>query len=282
MAPAHAIRFNQAPPRSQAPFRSQAPPRFKVTKLAALKFKAKRPFKSAPRATRAKTPPPQEEILMSATLSDTITPNKVEETSSLSGRVNLEKLIAQLFKVQNRRDRHYSYKKRYKSRSRRYYRRYRYRYRYSNTSDTSDSFDSKSNHERRREISFRYLEGKKLFLSIAQKYSSVKIKYFKQIFFEIFQIKNFVKLTHMHIISVSDLNKNVSDHNYIIHYFHVYAIAIERFVHLEIKKELNETLHSYIIRLLRLSIIYRFDFILIYYLAFIIARIQIDQNVSTT
>ena len=77
----------------------------------------------------------------------------------------------------------------------------------------------------------------------------------------------------MHIISISDLNKNVSDYNHIIYYFHIYAIAIDRFAYLRIKKELNETLHLYVIRLLRLSIIYKFDFILIYYLVFITTRI---------
>ena len=77
----------------------------------------------------------------------------------------------------------------------------------------------------------------------------------------------------MYIISISDLNKNVSDYNYIIYYFYIYTIAIDRFIYLEIKKELNEVFHSYIIRLLRLSIIYRFDFILIYYLVFITTRI---------
>ena len=77
----------------------------------------------------------------------------------------------------------------------------------------------------------------------------------------------------MHIISISDLNKNISDYNYIIYYFYIYTIAIEYFIYLRIKKELNEVLYLYIIRLLRLSIIYKFDFILIYYLIFIIARI---------
>ena len=80
----------------------------------------------------------------------------------------------------------------------------------------------------------------------------------------------------MHITPISDLNKNVSDYNYIIHYFHIYAIVVDCFAYLNIKKELNEVLHSYIIRLLRLSIIYKFDLILIYYLIFIITRIQID------
>ena len=77
----------------------------------------------------------------------------------------------------------------------------------------------------------------------------------------------------MHIISTSDLDKNVSDYNYIIYYFHIYIVAIDYFTYLNIKKELNEVLHSYIIRLLRLSITYKFDFILIYYLAFITTRI---------
>ena len=77
----------------------------------------------------------------------------------------------------------------------------------------------------------------------------------------------------MYIISINNLNKNISDYNYIIYYFYIYAIAINRFIYLDIKKELNETLYSYIIRLLRLFIIYKFNFILIYYLVFIITRI---------
>ena len=77
----------------------------------------------------------------------------------------------------------------------------------------------------------------------------------------------------MYIISTSDLNKNVSDYNYIIYYFYMYIVAIDYFIYLNIKKELNKTLYSYIIRLLRLSIIYRFNFILTYYLVFVITRI---------
>ena len=53
----------------------------------------------------------------------------------------------------------------------------------------------------------------------------------------------------------------------------MYTIIVDRFAYLKIKKELNETLHLYIIYLLRLSITYRFEFILIYYLVFIITRI---------
>ena len=53
----------------------------------------------------------------------------------------------------------------------------------------------------------------------------------------------------------------------------MYAITINYFTYLNIKKKLNETFHLYIIRLLRLSITYRFDFILIYYLVFITTRI---------
>ena len=77
----------------------------------------------------------------------------------------------------------------------------------------------------------------------------------------------------MHITPISDLNKDVSDYNYIMHCFYIYAITIDRFIYLRIKKELNEVLYLYVIRLLRLSIIYKFDFILIYYLAFITTRI---------
>ena len=53
----------------------------------------------------------------------------------------------------------------------------------------------------------------------------------------------------------------------------MYIITIDRFTYLSVKKELNEILYLYIIRLLRLSIIYKFDFILIYYLVFITTRI---------
>ena len=77
----------------------------------------------------------------------------------------------------------------------------------------------------------------------------------------------------MYIISTSDLDKNISDYNYIIYYFYIYIIAINRFIYLSVKKELNKILHSYIIRLLQLSIIYKFNSILIYYLVFITTRI---------
>ena len=58
-----------------------------------------------------------------------------------------------------------------------------------------------------------------------------------------------------------------------MHYFYMYIIAIDYFIYLRVKKELNKTLYLYTIRLLRLSIIYRFEYILTYYLVFIITRI---------
>ena len=121
MAPAHATRSKKST--------KQTAPKSKVTK---------RPSKSAPRTTKTKTPPPREEILVSTTSSGTITPDEVEETPPPSARVDLDELIAQLSKVQNRRDRHHSHKKCHKSRSRRHHRRHRHRHRYSDTSDTSD------------------------------------------------------------------------------------------------------------------------------------------------
>ena len=100
MAPAYAIRSkesnNQAPSRSNVT--NQAPSRSKVTKVikqAALRSKVtKKASKSAPKATKAKTPPPRKEILISTTSLDIITPDEIEETSPLSTRVNIDKLIA--------------------------------------------------------------------------------------------------------------------------------------------------------------------------------------------
>lgn len=75
----------------------------------------------------------------------------------------------------------------------------------------------------------------------------------------------------MHTTPASDLDKDVSGHNYMMHCFHVYAVAVGRFAHFGIKEELNEALHTYAIRLLRLPMTYRFESILAYYLAFVTA-----------
>ena len=59
------------------------------------------------------------------------------------------------------------------------------------------SLDSKIEDESR--VSFLYKEGNKLFLKLYKRFRIVNIKYFKQIFYEIFKFKNLIKLVHDYI-----------------------------------------------------------------------------------
>ena len=61
----------------------------------------------------------------------------------------------------------------------------------------SSSSDSKTEDELR--VSFLYKEDNKLFLKLYKRFRTVNIKYFKQIFYEIFKLKNLIKLVHDYI-----------------------------------------------------------------------------------
>ncbi|KAF6227512.1 hypothetical protein HO173_012252 [Letharia columbiana] len=73
-------------------------------------------------------------------------------------------------------------------------------------------------------------------------------------------------------------DKDVNGHNHMMHCFLVYSVAVGRFAHMSVKEDLNEALHAYAIRLLRLPLTYKFDSILAYHLAFVTARIQGGQD----
>ncbi|KAF6225056.1 hypothetical protein HO133_010251 [Letharia lupina] len=270
VAPAAATRSKKAVKR--------VTPASKVTKKtsnAANKANKAPKAKKAPKATKAKTPPPREDILVHDTSSGTMSPDQVDETPPPTIKVDLQELIAQLSKVQEERNNRHPHEGRV-HKSRRHHRRHSrsHRHRHSNTSN-SDLFDSKSDWEERRGVPFRYIEDKKPFLSIAKRFRSVNVKYFKQIFFGTFKTKNFAKLAHIYTTPAKE-DKDVNGHNHMMHCFHVYSVAAGRFAHVSVKEGLNEALHAYAIRLLRLPITYRFNSILAYHLAFVTARIQGD------
>lgn len=262
MAPAAATRSKKATQQAVV-----ASPAAKVTKKKAPKAK---------KATKAKAlpppPPPRDDVIVEETSPGTLSPDEIEETPPPTARLSLDELIAQLSEVQKRREHRYRDGRVHKSRSH-HHRRRRHRH-----SDTSDSSDSDSDEEERRGIPFRHSEGKRPFLSIAEKFRSVEVKYFKQIFFGTFRVKYLPKLAHMHTTSAKDEDKEITGLNQMMHCFHVYAVAAGRFAHAGIKEELSEALHLYAIRLLRLSLTYKFDSILAYHLAFMTARIQGGQD----
>ncbi|KAF6238815.1 hypothetical protein HO173_003322 [Letharia columbiana] len=222
----------------------------------------KKTSKAANKAPKAETPPPREEIVVHETSPSTISPDEIEKTPPPTAKVDFQELIAQLSKVQEERDHRHRHEGRV-HKSRRHHHRYSrsHRHRHSDTSD-SDSSDSESGWEERRGVPFRHSEGKKPFLSIAERFRSVDVKYFKQVFFGTFKTKNFAKLAHMHTTPAKE-DKDVNGHNHMMHCFHVYSVAAGRFAHVSVKEDLNEALHSYAIRLLRLPITYRFDSILV-------------------
>ncbi|KAF6232539.1 hypothetical protein HO173_009207 [Letharia columbiana] len=180
----------------------------------------KRPPRRPTRPLRPRRPPkpkhlPREEIVVHETSSSTISPDEIEETPPSTVKVDLQELIAQLSKVQEERNHRHRHEGRvYKSRRHhhRHQHRQSHRHRHSNTSD-SNSSDSESDWEERRGVPFRHAEDKKPFLSIAETFRSVDVKYFKQIFFGTFKTKNFAKLAHMHTTPAKE-DKDVNGHNH--------------------------------------------------------------------
>ncbi|KAF6220462.1 hypothetical protein HO133_002894 [Letharia lupina] len=175
--------------------------------------KAAKKAPKAKKATKAKTPPPREEIVVYKTSSSTISPDEIEETPPSTVKVDLQELIAQLSKVQEERNHRHRHEGRvYKSRRHHHRHRRSHRHRHSNTSD-SNSSDSESDWEERRGVPFRHAEDKKPSLSIAETFRSVDVEYFKQIFFGTFKTKNFAKLAHMHTTPAKE-DKDVNGHNH--------------------------------------------------------------------
>ena len=136
---------------------------------------------------------------------ETVSPSVVEEVLPSSHRTSLNQQIAALIKnyetntashrFKSHRRSHYRFKSHHKSRHRfkSYYRRYDLFLEFSRFF----SLDSKIENESR--ISFLHKEDNKLFLKLYKRFRIVNIKYFKQIFYEIFKFKNLIKLVHDYI-----------------------------------------------------------------------------------
>ena len=75
---------------------------------------------------------------------------------------------------------------------------------------SSDNSGSDTEDDGRQKVSFIYNEGNKPFLTLAERYRAVDIKYFKQIFYGTFNPRNLPELARDHIdfIEVKDKKKD--------------------------------------------------------------------------
>lgn len=159
----------------------------------------------------------------------------------------------------------------HKSHSRRRYRRSRHYLSESNIdSETGD-----------RSIVFflHHEEGTQSFLDLASRFSTVQMKYFKQIFYKIFQPESLIKLSQEIIDrAVQKTSQKVKRMSHLLLYLEVYNQILLHFSAKALLNSLQQSLSQYRVRLLKMSVIYKFDFIRMYNAAFMRARILLDQN----
>lgn len=156
-------------------------------------------------------------------------------------------------------------------------RRHGHRYENSSSSDTEESDKSR--------VLFMHQEGKKPFLILHQHYRAVKIKYFKQIFFETFKPEHLTELAHNYrdrgFASTKNKDINIPESNEMIHLlrcFEVYDQTICNFAHPDIAAKLQIALSNYRITPFELALHYSFNTIRDYHYSFMTARIQTGQD----
>ena len=170
--------------------------------------------RSARRSAVSETP--SRDVTPEASISETsigtASPSVVEEAPSPSHRTSLNQQIAALVKnyktntprskshhashrSKSHRRSHHRFKSHYESHHR--FKSHHRRHDLFSESSRFSSSDSKIENESR--ISFLHKEDNKLFLKLHKRFRIVDIKYFKQIFYETFKLKNLIKLIHDYI-----------------------------------------------------------------------------------
>ena len=137
-------------------------------------------------------------------------------------------------------------------------------------------------------VSFLHHEGNRPFLTLYEHYPAVNLKYLKQIYFGSFQPSKSMALAHNALVwSTTPKAKKGKDETFpdpvdmteLLRSFEVYGHAICFFAaRPHVALELYEALVRYRIRLMDLSLVYRFDSVRTYYYAFMGRRILIGQD----
>ena len=143
-------------------------------------------------------------------------------------------------------------------------------------SSESSSDSEKGNRPR---VSFMDAEDTQPFFRIHERYGSVDIKYFKQIFFGTFRSKDLIKLGERYTKStISRASPQPNGMLQLLRCFEIYGQAICYYAHSDIALSLQEALSDYRSRLIVLSHTYEFDSIRNYHYAVVAANMLGGQD----
>ena len=236
--------------------------------------------KATPTAPAAPTAPVAVEVPETPS-PGTVTPDLIEEidVETLNNNAAIRRLIQS--EVAKARDvqpstSHTSRADAYRVRKSRSHRRHRRSRRYSYSSGVSTDSEEGD----RPPVSFlHHKEGTRPFLDLAGRFPMVQIKYFKQIFFETFQPENLTKLGQgMADRATTEAPQDAKGVAHMLLCLEIYGQIVLHFSNVSIRGPLQESLSKYRVRLIEMSVIYKFDSIKAYNATFMRTRILRGQD----
>ena len=122
-------------------------------------------------------------------------------------------------------------------------------------------------------------EGTRPFLDLADRFPTIDMKYFKQIFFGTFRSENLTKLgQEMTDQATAEIPQDAKGVIHMLLCLEIYGQIVLHFSQVSILGPLQEALSYYRVRLIEKSVIYKFDSIKAYNATFIRARILYGQD----
>ena len=238
------------------------------------KSTSKRTQNAAPTAPTAPAPVQVPETPSPAT----VTPDRVEETDvvALNDHAVLRRLIQS--EVAKTRDAQPSASNAnaYRVQKSRSHRRHRRSRRYSSSSGVSTDSEEGD----RPKVSFlHHEEGTRPFFDIAGRFPTIQMKYFKQIFYGTFQPENLTKLGQgMADRVTAEAAQDAKGVAHLLLCLEIYGQIVLHFSNSFLLGPLQEALSKYRVRLIEMSVIYKFDSIKAYNATFMRTRILRGQD----
>ena len=122
-------------------------------------------------------------------------------------------------------------------------------------------------------------EGTKPFLDLASRFPTVQMKYFKQIFYGTFQPENLTKLGQgMADRAAQEAPQEVKGMSHLLLCIEIYGQIVLHFSASSLRYPLQQALSQYRVRLLEMSVIYKFESIRTYNIAFMRTRLLVGQD----
>ena len=125
----------------------------------------------------------------------------------------------------------------------------------------------------------QHKEDTKPFLDLAARFPTVLMKYFKQIFFRTFAPENLTKLSQgMADRAAVEASQEVKGIGHMLLYLEIYSQIVLHFSAVSLLSPLQQSLSQYRVRLIEMSVVYKFDSIRAYNATFMRTRILLGQD----